>query len=533
MSIRNLKIWLLFLLLSAGRFNAYGQESVPPGIYYQAVARDNYGKELTNKEIDVRFSIISDNPLGTVVYQELHSKIITSKYGVFSIIIGQGIPTGGIYGELSQINWSHACHYLKVEVKLESSFVDMGTMQFLSVPYALFAQKSLEPGPPGPKGDMGSEGNQGSQGPEGLKGDPGPQGLKGDTGPQGQQGVQGLKGDPGDPASDDQVLSFNGNVLSISVGATGTQEVDLSTLNLPHSLTVNGDKLSILGGNTVDLPNHIQDLSLDVNNNLVLSKSTVLPVDMTKFLDDKQQLTFNSVDNTLIISGGNFVDLTPMKQDLQLVGNTLSITNKTTPALIDLSKYLQSLSFNTSTNILTLSNGNTVNLTSLKDDADASVTNEIQSLTFEKNSGDLTISSKPAINIYNTIGFKARKSTTQTGLTAGLTYPFVNGEPEFIEGMYSSVLCYDSGTGSFTVPSSGIYSFYITYKADGAGSGRVLSLLRNEVVYEVIWPDISAGTELNKWVTYKLNQGDILRLTINTGMSTSSGTGSFLGYKVN
>ena len=28
----------------------------------------------------------------------------------------------------------------------------MGTIQFLAVPYALYAQKSLEPGPPGPKG---------------------------------------------------------------------------------------------------------------------------------------------------------------------------------------------------------------------------------------------------------------------------------------------------------------------------------------------------------------------------------------------
>jgi len=61
----------------------------------------------------------------------------------------------------------------------------------------------------------------------------------------------------------------------------------------------------------------------------------------------------------------------------------------------------------------------------------------------------------------------------------------------------------------------------------------VLSLLKNDVVYEIIGPDISAGTEINKWVTYKLDQGNTIKLTINTGMSTYSGTGSFLGYKVN
>ena len=65
-------------------------QNVPVGINYQAVARDNYGKELSEREIDVRFSVISGNSQGTIVYQELHSKVRTSKYGVFSIIIGKG-----------------------------------------------------------------------------------------------------------------------------------------------------------------------------------------------------------------------------------------------------------------------------------------------------------------------------------------------------------------------------------------------------------------------------------------------------------
>lgn len=104
MNFRNLKHWLLFFVLVFSVTAAFSQGNVPMGIYYQAVARDNYGKELAGKEIDVRFSLISDNPLGPVVYQELHSKIVTSKYGVFSLIIGHGTPTGGIYGELSQVN---------------------------------------------------------------------------------------------------------------------------------------------------------------------------------------------------------------------------------------------------------------------------------------------------------------------------------------------------------------------------------------------------------------------------------------------
>jgi hypothetical protein len=421
---------LIFLFLASASFG----QNVPLGIFYQAVARDNFGKELINKNIDVKFSIISGNPLGPVVYQELHSDIITSKYGVFSLVIGHGTPTGGLYGELSQIQWNTAFHYLKIEVKFDNDFIDMGTMQFLAVPYALYAQKSLEPGPPGPKGDQGS------------------------------------KGDPGDPASDNQTLSFNGNNLSIS----GGNMVNLSTLNVPHQLTLLGDTLSIMGGNKVGLTNQIQDLQLDVNNKLKITKNaSATAIDLSKF---NQSLSFSPADNKLTISGG----------------------------------------------------AAPVDLTFLKNDADADPTNELQTLTFDKNTGDLTISSKNTVNLLNSVGFKSKKSISQTGLTTGSTYPFVNPDIEFNDGSG-----YDSETGSFTAPMSGIYTFCITFKADGPGSSREIRLLKNGTVYEILGSDIVTNTELTKWVTMKLDQGNVISLTINTGMSTYSGTGSFIGYKVN
>src|ERR1035437_2140742 len=218
---RRYNMLLIFLLAGSASFG----QIVPFGIFYQAVARDNNGKEFANKDIDVKFSIISGNPLSPVVYEELHTKVTTSKFGVFSLIIGSGTPTGGLYADLSKIQWSQANHFIKVEVKFDNDFIDMGTMQFLAVPYALYAQKSPEPGPQGPKGD------------------------------------------PGDPASDNQTLSFNGNNLSIANGNT----VNLSSLNVPHQLTLIGDTLSILGGNKVGLTNQIQDLVLDVNNKLKIN----------------------------------------------------------------------------------------------------------------------------------------------------------------------------------------------------------------------------------------------------------------------
>jgi len=103
----------IVILLFAALFTvSYGQSNVPLGIHYQAVARNNSGAELSGTKIDVRFSIIIGNPLGTIVYQELHQDVITSKFGVFSLVIGKGIPiTGaGSYGELSQVNWGEAFH---------------------------------------------------------------------------------------------------------------------------------------------------------------------------------------------------------------------------------------------------------------------------------------------------------------------------------------------------------------------------------------------------------------------------------------
>jgi hypothetical protein len=449
--------YIIFLLLIFLTMNVSSQNAVPLGIHYQAVARDNYGKELANSNIDVKFSIISGSPLGSLVYQELHSNITTSKFGVFSLVIGQGTATGGTAGTISDIGWSLTPHYLKVEVKFGNSFIDMGTMQFLSVPYALYAQKSLEPGPVGPKGD------------------------------------------PGDPASDDQTLSFNGSNLTISGGNT----VNLSTLNVPQSLSINGNNLSISGANGITLPDQIQDLQLDNNNILKISKnSSASSIDLTKYLDDKQQLDFNSVNNTLNITNGI--------------------------SAVDLSKLNQSLSFNNSTNVLSISGGSSlVDLSSLKDDADASVTNELQTLNYDKLTRDLSISSKNTVNLNSFIGFKARKSVSQTGLNATTTYPLIFPEIEFDDD-----LTYDIVTGSFTAPATGVYSFFFAYKAD-AGIGRTINFIKDGSIYETLASELASGAEVYKVITLKLTKGDVVSLTLNTGLATTSGTGSLVGYRVN
>lgn len=128
---------LAVLSLAGGAGSIMGQETgtVPPGIHYQAVARDA-GGEIKNQSIDVRFTILAGE---TTVYEELHHTT-TSQYGVFSLVIGNGEELTGTFED---IDWSTGNHSLQVDVDLGNGWKRMGTISFMSVPYALYAGKTL------------------------------------------------------------------------------------------------------------------------------------------------------------------------------------------------------------------------------------------------------------------------------------------------------------------------------------------------------------------------------------------------------
>lgn len=501
----DLKLFLYLVVFTATTNISIGQPTVPLGIHYQAVARDNYGKELANRKIDVKFSIISENPLGPVVYQELHSDIITSKYGVFTLIIGHGTPTGGLYGELSQIRWSDSYHYLKVDVKFENSFIDMGTMQFLSVPYALYAQKSLEPGPEGPKGDAGIQGPPGIQGPAGPKGDTGPQGL------------QGAKGDTGDPATDDQTLSI---------------------------INVDGaDYLAISGGNQVkvssiekdgDPANEIQDLLINSDKLKITNNSNAVEWDLSPY---RQSLTYDPVTRTIGISGtSSSVNLSELKND-----DDASSTNE-----------IQELSFNPETRILNLTNSVSSDLSSLEDDADASVTNEIQSLTLTGDNLSISGSNSVSLATYKdntdsqTLTYSEASNSKTLQISGGNTVTLENmvafrAEKNAIGGIdglatlvcdvikYNEGLSYNNTTGEFSTPVNGIYTFNVRYDA---AIGSAIYLYINGSEFEKLAEGISTSGPVHRSITLKLLAGDIVKIVVNDGMDTQTGKGSFSGFRV-
>ena len=110
-------------------------QTAPPGIPYQAIARNANGTPYVNANLTVRFSLHEQTATGTVSYSETNN-LQTNDLGLFSTTFGSGTP---ITGTFAGINWAQTSKFLQVEINLEGAWVDMGTQQLMSVPYAMFA----------------------------------------------------------------------------------------------------------------------------------------------------------------------------------------------------------------------------------------------------------------------------------------------------------------------------------------------------------------------------------------------------------
>jgi len=129
---------IIFSLLVLFSVSVFAQ--APQGISYQAVVRDANGNIISNQNVSFQFSIIQGNINGNTVYVEQH-QTITNQLGMVVLAVGNGTP---ITGNFANINWQNSPYFLKVEIDVTggNNYVEMGTTQLLSVPYALFAEKA-------------------------------------------------------------------------------------------------------------------------------------------------------------------------------------------------------------------------------------------------------------------------------------------------------------------------------------------------------------------------------------------------------
>ncbi len=133
--------WTIFLFTFAFCLLpfAFSYSQVPESFNYQAVARDNTGEVLQSQALYVKIGILSESAAGTLQWEEIHD-VTTNDFGLFTIRIGTETNVGGNATEFSAIGWNSATHFLNVQVDAGTGYVDMGTSQLLSVPYALSAR---------------------------------------------------------------------------------------------------------------------------------------------------------------------------------------------------------------------------------------------------------------------------------------------------------------------------------------------------------------------------------------------------------
>jgi hypothetical protein len=126
-------ITLLAIIASIATF-----AQAPQGFNYQATVRNSSGVLIVNQIVLVKFKVLQNSDTGTIVYSE-NQTANTDDLGHIALVVGQGTATTGTF---SNINWGTGSYYLGIELNTGTGYVAMGTTQLLSVPYALYSNRS-------------------------------------------------------------------------------------------------------------------------------------------------------------------------------------------------------------------------------------------------------------------------------------------------------------------------------------------------------------------------------------------------------
>ena len=114
------------------------QAQAPQGFNYQATVRNSAGDLIVNTNVYFKFKIMQGSQTSIPLFTEIHY-LPTDDLGQVNLIIGQGTATDGLFSEL---DWSLGSYYLGIELDTGNGYVELGTTQLMSVPYALYAENS-------------------------------------------------------------------------------------------------------------------------------------------------------------------------------------------------------------------------------------------------------------------------------------------------------------------------------------------------------------------------------------------------------
>lgn len=112
----------------------------PNQFNYQAVVRNAAGDLVVEQEIDLKITILSESVNGESEYVETHN-LVTSAVGTIVLRVGSGQVLSGLF---AGIDWGANLYFMETSIDLSGNgnFEIISTSQLLSVPYALYAERS-------------------------------------------------------------------------------------------------------------------------------------------------------------------------------------------------------------------------------------------------------------------------------------------------------------------------------------------------------------------------------------------------------
>ncbi len=502
------KVFTIFVavLLTA---SAFAQS--PEKMSYQAVIRDVSDQLVINQDMGMQISILQGSASGTAVYVETQSPTSNAN-GLVSLEIGTGIL---VSGDFATIDWANDIYFIKTEtdptVAGGTTYTITGTSQLLSVPYALHAKTANN-----------ITGTISETDPVFVASP-----ANGITSTDITNWDNKLDTEvDGDITNEIQDLQLVGNILTITNNGTAT-DIDLSayldntdtqlteaevdgyvsnngysttdtTLNeaeVDAFVSNNGYLTAEVDGNAT---NEIQDLQLVGNILTITNNGTATDIDLSAYLDNTDtQLTEAEVDGYVSNNGYSTTDTTLNEaevdafvsnngyltaevdgnatneiQDLQLVGNILTITNNGTATDIDLSAYLD----NTDTQLTEAevdgyvsNNGYSTTDTTLNEaevdafvsnngyltaEVDGDATNEIQDLS--------SLATKTALGD-STAQVRSEIPDVSGFLTSETDPVYTGSQASAINGTVSGQMLYWNGTAWVTV-ATGLNGQLLKYK---------------------------------------------------------------------
>ncbi len=407
----------------------------PQAVCYQGVATDAAGIELQGRNISVKATLIQGTIGGPMVSQEVY-EVSTDDFGLFTLEIGQGTAVVGVPA-FEDIDWGQGPFFLRMEMDPSggTDFIFLGTSQILSVPYALYSEKS----------DSAQNAINAQNAVNATNA------IYADTATVAVNSLTALDDNDTSPDNEIQDLTYD--------AATG--ELSISNSTAPAVVLNSNDA-------DADPANEIQELAYNAaTGELSISNSTGPAIVLNSSdadadpLNEIQDLTYDASTGALSISNSTApaivlssddADADPANEIQDLVYNTttgeLSISNSTGPSVLidnndadaDPANELQNLQYNATTGGLSLTGVTASEIIINTNDADADSLNEIQQLSLVNNV--LTISGTQG----NSIDFRTQ------------LFGAPGASPDFPQGIVGEHLVLKTGT--FTVPSN--KTFYLT-----------------------------------------------------------------------